>query len=376
MRTRLTNIYRLGIKELFSLRSDAALVFLIVYAFTYAIYAPARQASTEVRHAAVAIVDEDGSPLSRRIRDALLPPHFLPPAPLTVQEIDTAMDTGRYTFVLDIPPDFQTDVVRGRRPALQLNVDATAMTQAGTGAGYIQNIIAQELTAFLGGQASTATPPVAIVIRAQFNPNLEVSPFMGVVQLVNSITLLAMFLAGAALIREREHGTIEHLLVMPLTPTEIMLAKIWANGLVIVVATTLSLWFVVQWGLGLAIAGSLALFVAGVIIYLFAIASLSIFLATLARSMPQFALLAFPLFIIMNLLSGGNTPLDSMPQFLQTVMQGSPSTHFVSVAQAILYRGAGFDVVWREFAATAAIGAVCFVGALLRFRKALTAMQR
>jgi ABC-2 type transport system permease protein len=388
MRERLENIYRLGVKELFSLRHDAVMVFLIVYAFTYAIYAPARQASTEVRNAAVArqastevrnaavaIVDEDDSPLSRRIYDALLPPRFLPPVPLTVQKIDAAMDTGRYTFVLDIPPDFQTDVMRGRRPALQLNVDATAMTQAGTGAVYIQNIIAQEITAFLEEPVAPATSPVALVIRAQFNPNLEVSPFMGVVQLVNSITLLAMFLAGAALIREREHGTIEHLLVMPLTPTEIMLAKIWANGLVIVVATTLSLRFVVQWGLGLAIAGSMALFVAGVVVYLFAIASLSIFLATLARSMPQFALLAFPLFIIMNLLSGGNTPLDSMPQFLQIIMQGSPSTHFVSVAQAILYRGAGFDIVWREFAATAAIGTVCFVGALLRFRKALTALQ-
>jgi ABC-2 type transport system permease protein len=375
LRAHLANIYRLGIKELFSLRSDAALVFLIVYAFTYAIYAPARQASTEVRHAAVAIVDEDGSPLSRRIRDALLPPRFLPPASLTVQEIDAAMDTGRYTFVIDIPPDFQTDVMRGRHPAIQLNVDATAMTQAGMGASYIQSIIAQELTAFLGGTATAATPPVALVIRVQFNPNLEVTPFMAVVQLVNSITLIAMFLAGAALIREREHGTIEHLLVMPLTPTEIMLAKIWANGLVIVVAAVLSLRLVVQGWLGLSIAGSMALFVASVAVYLFAIASLSIFLATLARSMPQFALLAFPLFIIMNLLSGGNTPLDSLPPFLQTVMQGSPSTHFVSVAQAILYRGAGFDIVWREFAATAAIGVVCCVGALLRFRKTLTAMQ-
>jgi ABC-2 type transport system permease protein len=375
VRERFANIYRLGIKELFSLRRDAALVFLLVYAFTYAIYAPARQASTEVRNAAVAMVDEDGSPLSRRIRDALLPPRFLPPAPLTVQEIDAGMDTGRYTFVIDIPPDFQTDVVRGRRPALQLNVDATAMTQAGMGASYIQSIIAQELTAFLGGPATVAPPPVPLVIRVQFNPNLDVSPFMAVVQLINSITLIAMFLAGAALIREREHGTIEHLLVMPLTPTEIMLAKIWANGLVIVVATALSLRLVVQAWLGLAIAGSMALFVGGVAIYLFAIASLSIFLATLARSMPQFALLAFPVFIIMNLLSGGNTPLDSMPQLLQTVMQGSPSTHFVSFAQAILYRGAGFDIVWPEFAATAAIGAVFFFGALRRFRTALTAMQ-
>src|SRR5215813_7241397 len=96
--------------------------------------------------------------------------------------------------------------------------------------------------------------------------------------------------------------------------------------------------------------------------------------AGMAGAAPQFARLAFPLFI-MNLLSGGHIPLDSMPQFLQMVMQGSPSTHFVSVAQAILYHGASFDVVWREFAATAAIGAMCFVGALLRFRKALTAMQ-
>jgi ABC-2 type transport system permease protein len=243
------------------------------------------------------------------------------------------------------------------------------------GASYIQSIIAQELTAFHGGPATVATPPVALVIRAQFNPNLDVSPFMAVVQLINSITLIAMFLAGAALIREREHGTIELLLVMPLTPTEIMLAKIWANGMVIVVAATLSLRLVVQGLMGLSIAGSIALFVTGLVIYLFAVASLSIFLATLARSMPQFALLAFPMFIVMNLLSGGNTPLDSMPQFLQTIMQGSPSTHFVRVAQAVLYRDAGFDIVWREFAATAAIGAVCFVGALLRFRKALTVLM-
>jgi ABC-2 type transport system permease protein len=131
------------------LRHDAALVFLTVYAFTSAIYAPARQASTEVQNAAVAIVDEDGSPLSRRICDALLPPRFLPPASLTVQEIDAGMDIGRYTFSIDIPPDFQANVVQGPRPAIQLNVDAGAMTQAGTGAGYIQSIIAQELTAFL-----------------------------------------------------------------------------------------------------------------------------------------------------------------------------------------------------------------------------------
>jgi ABC-2 type transport system permease protein len=369
------NIYRLGIKELFSLRHDAILIFLIFYGFTYEVYVSARHAAVGVHNASVAIVDEDHSSLSRRIGDAILPPHFLPPIPLAIQEIDAAMDAGRYTFVIDIPPNFQADLARGRFPVIQLNVDATAMTQAGIGAGYLQRIIAQEITAFWGGPEAASEPPVRLVIRAKFNPNLESSSFMAVMEIVNNITLLAIFFCGAALIREREHGTIEHLLVMPLTPTEIMLAKVWANGVVIVVATALSLRLVVQWWLELPIVGSIPLFLAGVVLYLFSVTSLGIFLATLARSMPQFALLALPVFIVMNMLSGGTTPAESMPQLLQTVMQFLPSTHFVSLTQAILYRGAGVDSVWAHFAATAAIGAVFFVGALLRFRTALTAMQ-
>ena len=194
-------------------------------------------------------------------------------------------------------------------------------------------------------------------------------------QLINMITIMAIVLTGAALIREREHGTIEHLLVMPLTPAEIMIAKVWANGLVTVIAATLSLKLVIQGVLQVPISGSITLFVIGTVIYLFSVTALGIFLATLARSMPQFGLLAFPVFIIMILLSGGSTPLESMPSWLQHLMQLSPSTHFVSFAQAILYRGAGFDVVWPQFAAVSGIGAVFFVGALLRFRKMVTLIQ-
>lgn len=365
------NVYRLGLKELMSLRYDAVLVFLIFYSFTYAVYAPAKGARMELANASVAIVDEDRSPLSRRIRDALLPPYFFTPGAITVQEIDQAMDSARYTFVIDIPPDFEADLLRGRRPALQVNVDATAMTQAGSGTSYISNVIARELAAY--GPAEE--PPVTLVARAKFNPNLESSWFMAVMQIINSITLLAIFLSGAALIREREQGTIEHLLVMPLRPVEIMLAKIWANALVIVVAAVTSLNLVVEGWLGVPVAGSLALFAAAVAVYLFAVTSLGIFLATLVRSMPQFALLAFPVFIIMNLLSGGTTPFESMPPAVRAVMQFSPSTHFVSLSQAILYRGAGLAIVWPQFAVTAALGALFFSGALLRFRRTVTLAQ-
>ncbi len=130
----LANIYRLGVKELLSLRSDRVMVLLIVYVFTLAIYSVATGASTEVANAAVALIDEDRSPLSQRIQDALLQPYFQPPTRLAVADLDAAMDAGRYTFVLDIPPNFQADVRAGRQPAIQINVDATAMSQAGMGA--------------------------------------------------------------------------------------------------------------------------------------------------------------------------------------------------------------------------------------------------
>ena len=369
MMRRLRNIYRLGVKELFSLRSDMVMVVLVIYTFTYAVYTPAQHAKTELRNASIAVVDEDHSHLSKRIHDTLLEPYFQPPASLLINEIDAAMDSGRYTFVIDIPPEFEADIQAGRQPTVQVNIDATAMTQAGHGATYIRSTIMQEVKEFIRGEDTAPWSPVSQVIRVKFNPNLQSRWFMGVMQLVNMITLLAVLLTGAALIREREHGTIEHLLVMPLTPTEIMVAKMWANGLIILIAAFLSLKLVVQGVLDIPIAGSIALFLFGTVIYLFAVTALGVFLATLVRSMPQFGLLAFPVFMIMNLLSGGITPLDSMPEILQFIMKFSPSTHFVSFAQSILYRGAGFDVVWRDFATVALIGAVFFIGALLRFRK-------
>jgi len=366
----LKNIFQLGIKELFSLRYDPVMIFLIVYMFTFAVFEEAQNATTGVVNAAIAIVDEDQSQLSWRIHDAFLAPYFQSPERLHINEIDAAMEAARYTFVIDIPPNFQADLQAGRQPVIQLNVDATAMGMAGTGAGYIQRIIFQEVATYL--KADHAQQAVNIITRAKFNPNMEAKWFQAAMSLTNNITLLAILLTGAALIREREHGTIEHLLVMPLHPIEIMLAKIWANALVVITAATLSLYLIVQGALAVPITGSIALYLAGAIIYLFSVSSLGIFLATLARSMPQFGLLTMLIFVMMLLLSGGNTPLESMPQGLQYIMQLVPSTHFVSLAQAVLFRDAGFEVIWPNLLATAGIGVVLFLAALVRFRKTVT----
>lgn len=372
---RLESIFRLGRKELASLARDFALLGLIIYAFTYAVYGPAKGARMELRNASVAIVDEDHSALSARLGDALLPPLFLTPRYLTNGEIDAAMDAGRYTFVIAIPPRFQSDVLAGRRPTIQLNVDATAMAQAGRGSGDISEIFTEEIARFLDATAAQTASPVRLVTRAKFNANLSDVWFVGIANLINNITLLAIILAGAAVVREREHGTIEHLLVLPLRPSDIMLAKVWANALAIVVVATLSLWLVVKGLLEVPIAGSVPLFVMDAILYLFSMTSLGILLATIARSMPQFGLLAFIVYLVLNMLSGGVTPLDSMPEWLQTLLELSPTTHFFNSALAILYRGAGIESVWTEFVSVAAIGAVFFATALARFRRTITVVQ-
>ncbi|PZU69334.1 ABC transporter permease [Sphingobium sp.] len=374
MRRKLSNIYRLGIKELWSLWRDPAMLVLIVFTFTVAVYSSASSMPETLHNAPVAIVDEDDSPLSRRIISAFYPPQFMPPAMISPAQIDPGMDAGIYTFVLHIPSGFQRDVLAGRPAEVQLNTDATRMTQAFTGSGYIQQIVMGEVTEFVEGTRGAAAAPVDLEMRARFNPTLDKSWFGGLSQIINQITMLSIILTGAALIREREHATIEHLLVMPVTPFEIMVSKIWAMGAVVLVAAFLSLTFVVQGLLGVPVAGSLPLFFSGAALVLFATTSLGIFMATLARNMPQFGMLVVLVLLPLQMLSGGSTPRESMPELVQTIMLAAPTTHFVQLGGAILFRGAGFDVVWPQFLAVSVIGVIFFLIALARFRRTVAAM--
>ena len=364
----LANIFWLGTKELRSFFRDWVLLGLVTYSFSLAIMAQAQSSSQELHNASLAVVDEDHSELSRRIAGAFLPPYFKAAQPVSEREVNRLMDTGKYTFIIDIPPNFERDVRAGRSPKLQVNVDATAMVQAGIGSGYAMQIITTEINDYIARTAVAVPTPVNLVVRIAFNPNVTTSWFTSVMGIINSVTMLAIILAGAAVVREREHGTMDHLLVMPLTPFEIAISKIWANGLIITVAVGLSLTFVVRGLLRIPIEGSVPLFMCGVMIYLFFATAIGIFLATIARTMPQLGLLYMLVAMPLNMLSGSNTPLESMPPFLRTIMQASPSTHFVAFAQAILYRGAGFDVVWPRFLIVALIGGAFLGLALWRFR--------
>jgi len=344
----------------------------MVLSFSPAIYSLARGVPYALRNASIAVVDEDYSQLSGNLAAALLPPYFKPPVQIAPGELDRRLDDGRDTFVLDIPPKFQADVSAGRAPTVQVNIDATAVLHAGIGANDIQQIISSEAGKFYYGTDSQPDPPVALRLRVAFNNNLESSWFMGVAWLINNLTLLSAMVSGAAVIREREHGTLEHLLVMPLSPFEIAMAKVWANGLVIMIAVGLSIWIVLHGLLGLPARGSSALFMASVTLYLFFAMAVGLLLGTVARSMPQFGLLCLLVVLPMVILSGGYTPLESMPRGLQIAMQAVPSTHFVKIAQAILFRGAGIDIIWPNLAVIAGVGGLLFALALSRFRASVS----
>jgi ABC-2 type transport system permease protein len=366
-----SNILWLGLKELRSLASDPVLVLFILYAFSLSIITQARGVKSEVNNASLAFIDEDESQLSKELIASFFPPQFQLPRLIAPGDATTAMDRGRYMFIIVIPNRFESDLRRGRPTQVQVNVDATAMQQASIGAGYIQSILTDRISSFIHRTDAKTEEPLRVVIRKEFNPNGEASWFTAIVALINQITTLTVVLTGAALIREREHGTIEHLLTLPLTPFEIAISKVWANGLVILLAVAASMIFIVRGLLNVPIAGSLGLFLFGVVLYLFSATALGLYLGTIARSMAQFALLIILVVIVLQLLSGGNTPVESQPPWMQRLTLLLPSRHFVSFSQAIIFRGAGIETVWPQFLAVSAIGFAFFAFSLRQFRQSI-----
>ncbi|MGB4882137.1 MAG: ABC transporter permease [Neisseria sp.] len=367
----LNNIFHLLMKELRSLLSDPVLMLLIIFVFTASIYSVAKGISTDVKNATVAVMDLDRSTLSYRIRDAIQAPHFKAPVDVAREVVDQEMDKSNYIFVLEIPPNFERDVVAGRSPEIQILIDATTMTQAGIGQVYLTQIIQSEVAAFTQQTSVASLLPITPVVNVEFNPNSLSEWFMPVMEVGSMITLLSLVLVGAAVIRERERGTMEHLLVMPVSVIEIMMAKVLSNGVVILVASQLSMWFVVHKLIGVHINGSLLLYALGVGVYLFSIAALGIMLATIAPTMPQFGLLMLPVFIVTLMFSGSQSPRSNMPAIAQSVSEYWPTTQFAQFSQNVLFRGADIEIVWPQLVVMAVLGAAFLLFALVRFRKML-----
>lgn len=368
---KLKNIYYLGGKEFLSFVRDPILIIFILHTFTTRIYNATTAKPETLQNVPIAIVDEDKSQLSGRIVSGFYPPYFKPPVMISHGEMDKGMDRGDYTFSLNIPASFEKDVLSGDRPKIQLNVDATRMTQAFSGSGYVQQIVQKELGSYLSRGQKGSGMPVEISNRTAFNPELNKFWFSSVLEIINGITMLSIVLTGAAFIREREHGTIEHLMVMPVTPLEILASKIWPMAVIVLVGSLFSLTVVIQGILDIPIKGSLILFLFATSLHLFAATSLGIFMSTVTKTMPQFGLLLMMVIIPLQLLSGGSTPRESMPQLIQDIMLVAPNTHFVIISQSILFKDAGISIIWKNLLALSVIAFVLFTTSVGYFKKSM-----
>ncbi|MGB3834367.1 MAG: ABC transporter permease [Mesorhizobium sp.] len=370
MRAILNTFWLIG-KEIKSTLGDPVMLVLILWSFFFAVMMEARGAGDTVHNASIAIVDEDNSPLSRQIADALMPPWFQTPLYMTADQAAAAMDRGDVMFALNFPPDFGSDAIAGGAPTAQLLADATAVSQAQLGSDYLRNIVADESRVFLTGQSDAPTPDLELELRRAFNPNGNPVWFKTLSSLLNQLSLLTIVLTGAAMLREREHGTIEHLMVMPLSPVEVALSKVLAVMLIVLVAFVGSLLVVVQGILGVPVAGSMPLLVMGAAVYLWAAAAIGMLLGTLARSMAQFALLIVMTIIPIIMLSGGFSAIESQPDAVQRLTMLLPSRHFLAFAKAVAFRGAGLAAVWMQLALMIGLGAAFFAASLVLFRRSM-----
>jgi ABC-2 type transport system permease protein len=367
----------LAAKELRQLWRDRWLFLFVVYIFTGHIFVAAGAVATELQRAALLVHDADRSAAARELVHLFRPPYFLFAG--TVADAaagQRALDDGRAALVLDIPPGFARTLTEGRAPAtVQLLVDTSKASLGFLAASYSARIVAgfaHEHAArrlARAGVDAAQLPAIAAAPRVWHNPNLYEPWFATLTDLLTMMTVACILLPAAALVREKERGTIEQLLVSPLTPLQIMLAKVLAMLLVVLAGTAVSLFAIMQPVYGVPAKGSVPLLFALTALYVFANAGLGLAAATFARNSAQVGMLVLLLVVPMVMLSGAHTPLETMPGWLQELMRLSPLRYFIEIAFGILLRGAGLELLWGKVLAIAALGGALFALGLWRFRR-------
>ena len=364
-------------KELLQLLRDPVLLVFVLYAFTADIYNAASGVSFQLNNAALVLSDSDRTAASRELAARFMPPEFRWAGAMTHPEQGQQMlDDGKAMAVLDIPPGFGAALARGDGTAVQMQIDASNSVQGFLAAVDATQIIAryglEQSASRLGVDLSSglSTGPVfSNHTRVWFNPNQNDAWFMGISELLNVVTLFSMLLPAAAMVREKERGTIEQLLVSPLSPLQIMLPKIIAMVAVILGGTALGLFGVLIPVFSIPVAGSLLLFFALTTVYVSTLAGIGIGIATVTRNMAQAGMMVILILAPMMFLSGAWTPPEAMPAVMRWGMYVSPLYYYINASYGILMKGAGITVLWPMFAGIVVLGLLVRSVTMLRFKK-------
>jgi len=370
---------RLGVltkKEILQLMRDVALMFVIVYAFTMDIYIAGSGVSLQLNKAAIVVIDNDHSFASRELIYRFRPPYFRLDGEVASPLIGMRLlDEGKAMALLDIPPNFQQQLMEGRSTAVQLQIDTSNAVLGTLAAGYAGQIVGKYSfeaaldRAGLSADSLATLPRIEDRHRVWYNPNQNDAWFFTIAELMTVITVLAIVLPAAATVREKERGTIEQLIVSPLSPIQILLPKVLSMMLVILIGTAVSVFLILGLLFDVPIKGSLPLFFGVTLLYVFSTAGIGLVAATMSRNLAQVGMLTIMMLAPIILLSGVWTPPEAMPAGLRQAMYLSPLYYYIEMGYGILLKGAGLDILWDSLLGLALLGSLIFSFGVWRFKR-------
>ena len=368
-------LYSLLVKEFTQLLRDKAILFIVFYAFTGAIYVAGHGISQELRNYPLTVYDLAKTPESREMVAKLQKPYFkyITFAKTEAEFVDL-LNRGIVSAALIIPPDFSrlaaTDVA-----SLQVIIDGTHPQASAIAYGYLTQIVgtyAQDVYRSrnkISEKDFSRVPGVDARIRVEYNANMTSAWFSSMLEMFNMSTMISMLLTAAAMVREREYGTMEQLIVSPMRPWELFAAKIIPSVVVVLIGLTVSIFTIVHGVFHTPIRGSLLLFLLMATLYVFTVSSLGLYLALLADNLGQAMLLLVLVTYPMLFLSGAMTPPESMSPWMQYASLISPMRYYIDFGYQVLLKGNGIAYIWRDILGILVLGSAIFTLAVRRYRR-------
>jgi ABC-2 type transport system permease protein len=364
------------LKELLQFRRDIFLLIIVVYAFSVDIYVAGSGIEMELKHAALTVADYDQSSASRDLIYSFREPQFkLQGMEMNASHGMDMLDSGKTMLYLEIPANFNKALLSGDPAQIQLLVDTSNSVLGSLATSYAAQIVAgygvqralERLS--VAGAMGGSMPMVNSAHRVWFNPNGLDRWFVPINEMLTMITMLSIMLPAAAMVREKERGTVEQLLVSPLTPLEIMLPKVFAMTMVILLGVTVTVYGVLGPVFHIPFRGSVFLFYTLTAIYVFSTAGFGLAISTMVNNLAQVGLMVIMLLSPMLMLSGTFVPPEAMPTVLGYLMLLSPLHHFIEIVMGILLKGVGLDVLWPSVLGMFLLGGAVFGFGTWRFRR-------
>jgi ABC-2 type transport system permease protein len=363
-------------KEMLQFSRDWMLLALIAFIYTADVVMCTYALTFEVKHLKLAVYDQDQTQLSRRLIEKFTATDYFGRLyPISHRkDVDQLLDRGSVDLALIIPPGFSQEAARGASSGVQILLSGVNSNTANAARGYA-NIILEGFATELMQQAAAERgmlvrfPQVTTNIRIWYNPELRFRYFMVISMIVVAGLMVGVITTCASLVREKETGTIEQLMVTPLSQGEVVFAKsvpTFATAMFMLIPSLM-----VAWGFGVPMEGSLTLFFVSSAIFLAAAIAIGFFISTFARNLQQALLISFFVLFPLMFLSGTIVPVESMPLAMQYISLLSPVRYYIEIALGVLLKGVGWGLLWPKLLILALYATILLIWSLSRLRRQL-----